>query len=105
MEPVDGRGCEGRQLTTRNTLLDVVNMPRRRHPKPAVEGALVEAERAGWEIEPTRSGHRWGVMRCQERSREGCQASIWSTPRSADDHARQLQRAIGRCPHGEEERG
>lgn len=74
-------------------------MPRRRHPKKEVEEALSAAEAAGWRVESTASGHRWGVMRCAEASREGCQVSIWSTPRSPGNHARQLRRAIDRCPH------
>ena len=44
------------------------------------------------------SGHRWGVMRCGEASRSGCQMSIWSTSRSSGHHARQVRRFIGRCP-------
>jgi len=79
-------------------------MPRRRHPKKDVEAALKEAEAAGWEVIPTASGHRWGVMRCSETSREGCQVSVWSTPRNPGDHARQLRRAIERCPHSTEEK-
>lgn len=64
---------------------------------------LSEAEAAGWRVEPTRSGHRWGVMRCPEPSREGCQVSIWSTPRSSGAHANQLRRAMRRCPHTDED--
>ncbi|MQA91305.1 MAG: hypothetical protein GEU90_13935 [Gemmatimonas sp.] len=74
-------------------------MPRKRHPKKEVEAALSDAEAAGWRVEPTRSGHRWGVMRCPESSPEGCQASIWSTPRNPGNHANQLRRVINRCPH------
>ncbi len=74
-------------------------MPRRRHPKPPVERALAAAESAGWSVEPTGAGHRWGVMRCAEASRAGCQVSVWSTPRSPDNHAKQLRRALERCPH------
>lgn len=79
-------------------------MPRRRHPKKDVEGALAEAEESGWRIEPTSSGYRWGVMRCPEESREGCQVSIWSTPRNPGNHPKQIRRALDRCPHAEDER-
>jgi hypothetical protein len=72
---------------------------RARHPKKEVEEALNEAEKAGWIVLPTSSGHRWGVLRCGEASRSGCQISIWSTPRNAGNHARQLLQAVGRCPH------
>ncbi|MYN65608.1 MAG: hypothetical protein F4X11_11350 [Acidobacteria bacterium] len=72
---------------------------RPRHPKKEVEGALADAEAAGWTVTPTSSGHRWGVVRCTESSRLGCQASIWSTPRNPGAHARQLRRVVARCPH------
>ena len=64
-----------------------------------VEDALRDVEAAGWVVTTTTSGHRWGVMRCGEASRSGCQMSIWSTPRNAGIHARQLRRFIERCPH------
>lgn len=79
-------------------------MPRRRHPKKEIEDALSEAEAAGWRVESSGFGHRWGVMRCRERSRNGCQASIWSTPRDPGNHAKQLRRTIARCPHTTEDR-
>jgi len=74
-------------------------MARSRHPKEDVDAALAAAEEAGWTVIPTSSGHRWGVMRCGEASRSGCQISIWSTPRSPDTHAKQIRRALNRCPH------
>jgi hypothetical protein len=76
-------------------------MPRRRHPKKDVEEALAEAENSGWRVESASSGHRWGVMRCSELSSEGCQVSIWSTPRNPGNHAKQLRRAVDRCPHAQ----
>ncbi|MBC8194444.1 MAG: hypothetical protein H8E69_01600 [Actinobacteria bacterium] len=74
-------------------------MPRARHPKKDVEGALADAEEAGWAVTPTGAGHRWGVMLCGETGRQGCQISIWSTPRNPGNHARQIRRSIDRCPH------
>ena len=90
-------------LTRNNAVLYGVNMARARHPKKDVEAALVELEEAGWTVTPTSSGHRWGVARCGEASRSGCQVSIWSTPRSPGNHARQLRRTLERCPHEREE--
>ncbi|MDE0055133.1 MAG: hypothetical protein OXP28_07200 [Gammaproteobacteria bacterium] len=74
-------------------------MARRKHPKKEVEAALIEAEAAGWIVVRTSSAHRWGVMRCPEASRSGCQYSIWSTPRSSGNHARHLLRMLRNCPH------
>ena len=76
-----------------------VNMARARHPKKDVEAALADAEEAGWTVTPTSSGHRWGVLRCGEASRLGCQVSVWSTPRNPGNHAKQIRRALDRCPH------
>lgn len=66
---------------------------------------LREAERAGWRVIATASGHRWGVVRCPQASREGCQASVWSTPRNPGDHAKQPRRVISRCLHTTAEEG
>lgn len=76
-----------------------VNMSRARHPKKDVEAALALAEAAGWRVMPSSSGHRWGVMYCGAEGRAACKASIWSTPRNPGDHAKQLRRRIGNCPH------
>lgn len=76
---------------------------RSRHPRKEGAAALRETEDAGWRVTPTASGHRWGVLRCPEASREGCQASVWSTPRSPGTHAKQLRRVVTRCPHRGEE--
>ena len=79
-------------------------MTRPRHPNKEIETAIREAERLGWEvIKSGKSAHGWGRLLCQEQSRQGCQISIWSTPRSPENHARQILRAIARCPHRGEE--
>ena len=74
-------------------------MPRRRHPKHEVEQALRDAEAAGWSVTPTVAGHRWGVARCGD----GCSVSIWSTPQNPGDHAKDIRRAVRRCPHQQQE--
>jgi hypothetical protein len=87
----------------RQEVLYVVNT-RARHPKPEVEAALREAEAAGWTVQATAAGHRWGFMRCPEHSRAGCEESIWSTPKNAGNHAKRFRAAIRRCPHFQKER-
>ncbi|MBW3579216.1 MAG: hypothetical protein KY462_16085 [Actinobacteria bacterium] len=74
-------------------------MTRRRHPKKEVEAALRYAEDRGWTVVPTAGGHRWGYMRCPQRTRQGHQESVWSTPRNSDLHAARLRRAVDRCQH------
>ena len=76
-----------------------VNVTRARHPKKEVEDALTQLEEAKWTITATSSGHRWGVARCSESNRAGCQVSIWSTPRNPGSHARQLLQKLDRCSH------
>lgn len=76
-------------------------MPRKRHSKKDIEEALVYAESHGWRIEPA-TGHAWGRLYCPYNSTdcrcgEYCVISIWSTPKSASNHARQIRRVIDRC--------
>lgn len=78
-------------------------MPRTRHPKPDVEAALVHAERHGWRV-VTGGSHAWGKMYCPWndeycRCGEFCITSIWSTPRNAGTHGKQLRRVVDRCWH------
>lgn len=80
-------------------VLYVVNMARLRHSKKEVEAALIEAENQGWLVLATSSGHRWGVLKCAQADRNGCQVSIWSTPKNSGNHAKQIRRFINRCEH------
>ncbi len=75
-------------------------MPRRRHSKPEIEAALVEAEARGWRIEPS-GGHAkcWGVALCPEATRKGCRMSIQSTPRNAQNHGKQIRKQVAACDH------
>ena len=79
-------------------------MTRPKHPNKEIEAAIKHAELCRWRVIKTgKSAHAWGRLLCQEQSRQGCQISIWSTPRSPDNHARQIRRAVARCPHRGEE--
>ena len=76
-------------------------MARSRHKNKVIEEALVHAEACGWRIRPV-SGHAWGRMYCPFNDRdcrcgEFCIASIWSTPRNAENHARQIRRIVDNC--------
>lgn len=73
-------------------------MNRPRHPKPAIESAVRYAEQMGWRWEVSH-GHAWGRLFCPHATREGCIVSVWSTPRSADNHARHIRKVIDQCPH------
>ena len=76
-------------------------MKRSRHPKKEVEEAIHYAEGQGWRIRVGGS-HAWGRMYCpyndsECRCGEFCISSIWSTPRNAVNHARQLKRVVDKC--------
>ncbi len=71
-------------------------MARPVHPKKDVEAALKYAEGRGWSVEMA-SGHAWGRLKCPCHTREGCQVSVWSTPRNPGNHGKQLRRVVDRC--------
>ena len=75
-------------------------MARKPHPKPD-EAALKHAQQQGWRIEAGGS-HAWGRMYCPYaddacRCGEFCITSIWSTPRNAGNHAKQIRRVVDNC--------
>ncbi|MCW9023321.1 MAG: hypothetical protein OQK73_01445 [Gammaproteobacteria bacterium] len=76
-------------------------MSRKKHSKQDVENALQYAEENGWRIEVGGS-HAWGKMYCPYndsgcRCGEFCITSIWSTPRNAGNHAKQIRRVVDHC--------
>lgn len=81
-------------------------MSRRKHSKPDVEQALQYAEEHGWRVKPGGS-HAWGKIYCpyndkECRCGEFCITSIWSTPRSAVNHAKQIIRVVDNCSGSED---
>jgi len=58
------------------------------HPKKEVNEALDHAEQLGHLVERTASGHKWGRISCAQ----GHRVSVWSTPRSPGNHARDLRK-------------
>lgn len=73
-------------------------MARSRHPNKDIEAAVAYAEERGWTWAKV-SGHAWGKILCAHHNRDGCVIFIWSTPRSAGNHANQIRREVDRCPH------
>jgi hypothetical protein len=76
-------------------------MPRAKHPNKEVESALRHAEAHGWRISVGGS-HAWGRIYCpyndpECRCGEFCITSVWSTPRNAGNHARDLRRVVDNC--------
>jgi len=79
-------------LTTANTPLASVKRPR--HPKKEIGGALRYAEARGCRGEKAgRSSHAWGRLYAPDGESI---MSVWSTPKSVDNHARQIRRFADR---------
>jgi hypothetical protein len=74
-------------------------MARPKHPKPEVEEAVRYAESLNWVWR--KMGH-WGRLFCPKADQDGCQVGVNGTPKNAGNHARQVKRAIDRCPHQKE---
>jgi acetolactate synthase regulatory subunit len=81
-------------------------MARRRHSDPHIEKALRYAERRGWRVVSLSArAHGWGKMYCPHndsdcRCGEFCITVVWGTPRSPENHARQLRRVVDGCVGG-----
>jgi hypothetical protein len=78
-----------------------MSIPRNKHPKKEIEQALAYAESRGWRLE-IGGAHAWEKMYCPANDRdcrcgEFCIVSIWSTPRSVENHARQIRRVVDNC--------
>lgn len=73
---------------------------RSRHPNKDIEQALQFAEDHGFRVE-TNVGH-WGAVFCPSRDPEDwCPKPlyVWSTPKNAGNHAKQIRSYVVRCPH------
>jgi hypothetical protein len=82
-------------------MLDNTNMPGRdRHPKKDVEKALEYAEDERWTVDPTHSGHVWGVIRGRARI---CFLRVSSTPRNEGNEAKRIRRMVDKCDHEEKD--
>lgn len=75
---------------------------RPRHPSKDIEAAVAYAEQQGWTWFKVK-GHAWGKLYCPHHDKDGCIVFVWSTPRSAGNHAKQIIREVDRCPHKQEE--
>jgi len=74
-----------------------------RHPNKEIEAAVAYAESRNWRFRKAH-GHAWGRLLCPRNYRDGCQLSVWSTPKNPQNHANAILRAVARCQHahGEE---
>ncbi|MEQ8405548.1 MAG: hypothetical protein RKE49_10655 [Oceanicaulis sp.] len=73
---------------------------RPRHPNKEIEAAVTALERGGWVWAPLgKSAHGWGKMLCPQHDESGCIIFVYSTPRSAANHARGILKKAERCGH------
>lgn len=72
-----------------------------KHPKKEIAAAIEYALSKGWRV--TEGGsHAWGKMYCPFNDKdcrcgEFCISSIWSTPKSATNHANHIRRVVDNC--------
>ncbi|MYK40526.1 MAG: hypothetical protein F4049_09950 [Gemmatimonadetes bacterium] len=70
------------------------------HPNKHIRAAIAYALDHGWTVR--RAGpraHTWGRLYCALRDRTGCARAVYSTPKNPEDHAKDIRRAVDRCPH------
>lgn len=68
------------------------------HPSKEIEAVVTYAESKGWTWTKV-NGHAWGKLYCAHHDRDGCKLFVWSTPRSPQNHAKDLKRTIDHCAH------
>jgi hypothetical protein len=77
---------------------------RPRHPNKEIEDAVSYVEALGWRFIKGK-GHGWARLLCPRNDRDGCQISVWSTPRNPQNHAKDIKRVADRCAHAHPEPG
>lgn len=71
-----------------------------KHPSKEIQHAIEYAIQKGWRYVGTgNSAHAFCRLYCPEKSRNGCSMSVWSTPRSTENHAKQIVRNVDKCIH------
>jgi hypothetical protein len=72
-----------------------------RHPNKHIHEAICYALDRGWTFRKSAPrAHAFGRLYCPANVGGGCQISVYSTPRSPENHARHIRREVDRCPHG-----
>ncbi|ASB76831.1 TPA: hypothetical protein ACG0AS_002929 [Enterobacter hormaechei subsp. hoffmannii] len=70
------------------------------HPNKHIQAAIEYAVTQGWVwVPPGDSAHCFCKLRCgnPEGEHRDHQMSVWSTPKSAENHAKQIIRMVKRC--------
>jgi len=70
------------------------------HPNKHIREAVDYALAHGWTLRKAGAqAHIWGMVYCPQHDRTGCHRAVYSTPRIPEAHARDICRAVDRCPH------
>jgi hypothetical protein len=70
---------------------------RKQHPNKDIQAAIEHAMDSNWTwVPPGKSAHCFCRLRCGEGHTEH-QMSIWSTPKSPLNHAKQIRRKVDQC--------
>jgi hypothetical protein len=70
------------------------------HPNKHIRAVIAYALDHGWTCQKAGPrAHTWGRLYCPHSDRTGCVRAIYSTPKNPEDHAKDIRRAIDRCPH------
>lgn len=68
-----------------------------KHPNKHIQAALEYAQRHGWQVVSSgKSAHSFCRLRCLQGHSEH-QMSVWSTPKSPENHAKQIIRKVNEC--------
>lgn len=72
-------------------------MTMKQHPNKHIKEAIAYALANGWHyVESGSSAHAFCRLRCNFGHAEH-QMSIWSTPKNAENHAKQIVRKVNQC--------
>jgi len=70
------------------------------HPNKHIRAAVEYAVANGWTLRKAGPrAHIWGRLYCRLGTRNGCSRAVYSTPKHPEDHAKDIRRAVDRCPH------
>jgi len=70
------------------------------HPNKHIREAIAYALDHGWTCRKAGPrAHTWGRLYCPQSDRTGCVRGVYSTPKNPEDHAKDIRRAVDRCPH------
>ncbi|KAA1155676.1 hypothetical protein EU510_04215 [Pseudoalteromonas sp. FUC4] len=69
-----------------------------KHKNKHIQAAIDYAISNGWIfIKGGKSAHAFGKLRCGNANHPGHTMSVWSTPKSDENHAKQIRNKVDKC--------